>query len=127
MVSKRKFLSVTWLAKGPGTNPLDNALNTELVHEQIFYEDGNTPSNEGFFGENGNWNKPGVVKPDDPNRLKDYWRSDPTIYNDALMREAVNNIGAGQYCLIGSNCQDWAEKLRREYERLKKERQNKCP
>jgi len=116
-----------WLAKGPGTNPLDDALNTELVHEQIFYEDGKLPSNEGIFGDQGAWNEPGNVRADDPNRLKDYWRSDPAAYDDSLMRKAVRNTGAGNYCLVGSNCQDWTEKVRREYERLKGERDKKCP
>jgi len=116
----------SWWAKGPGTNPVDDALNTEHVHEHIFYEDGKTPSNEGFFGDNGAWNKPGVVRPDDINRLNEYWRSDPNTYDDALMREAVKNTGEGNFCLIGSNCQDWADKVRREYNSLKKGRQKEC-
>jgi len=126
--AKRPFGNTpAWMAKGPGTNLLDDALNTELVHEQIFYEDGQFPSNEGFFGDDGAWNEPGTVRPEDPNRLNDYWRSDPTTYDDALMREAVTNVGEGNYCLGGSNCQNWAEKVRREYERLKKESGTPCP
>lgn len=45
------------------------------------------------------------------------------------MREAVRNIrDPGKYCLIGigkNNCQDWADKVRDEYEKLKKGR-NSC-
>lgn len=45
------------------------------------------------------------------------------------MRDAVKNVGnPGTYCLIGigkNNCQDYADKLRAEYERLKKE-QKEC-
>lgn len=117
----------SWLAKGPGTNSLDDSLNTELVHEQIFFEDGKFQSNLGFFSKGGIWNVPGGVGPDDPNRLGEYWRSDPRTYDDALMREAVRNVGDGNYCLLGSNCQDWAEKVRREYERLERARRGKCP
>src|SRR5690606_8461253 len=112
------------VAKASQSN-IDNALNTELVHEQIFFEDGKPESNLGFFGDNGIWNEPGTVGPDDPELLKEYWRSDPRTYDDALMREAVDNVGEGNYCLIGSNCQDWADKVRWEYEKLLRER--KCP
>jgi len=50
-------------------------------------------------------------------------------YDDALMREAVENVGKdlGDFCYIGNNCQDWADKVRQEYERLRREReQNLC-
>lgn len=112
------------LAKEIGTNPFDDYANTELVHEQIFYEDGKVPSNQGFFGDNGAWNKPGVVRPDEAEKLNQYWRSDSKTYDDLIMRDAVKNVGPGNYCLLGENCQDWANKVRQEYQRL--ENQNIC-
>ncbi len=121
----------SWLAEGPGTNSILDYLNLELAHEHIFYEDGNLPSNEGFFGDEGAFNEPGTVRPDDPTNLEEYWRADPKTYDDALLRQAVENVGAGNYCLFGSNCQDWADKVREEYKRLEEEQNRKdeqpCP
>jgi hypothetical protein len=53
---------------------------------------------------------------------------DGTHYDDALMREALKNVQDGNYSLLGwgpgpkNNGQDWADRLRKEYERLQKER-----
>ncbi|MBT6842838.1 MAG: hypothetical protein HOA17_03450 [Candidatus Melainabacteria bacterium] len=100
------------------TNPIDNFFNTELIHEHLFFEDGS--ADRGLF-------------PDKVRSLKDkgferekYFNKFGPHYDDALMRQAVKNAGDPQYCLIGSNCQDYADKLRDEYERLKQEQESKC-
>ncbi len=92
-------------------DPVDNYFNTEISHEQIFYEDGKQPANEGFFGDS-------KVRPDNPNNLSKYGRLGPH-YDDATMRQAVDAVKKGikPYCLIGNNCQDFADKVRNEYER----------
>ncbi|MBK8569986.1 MAG: hypothetical protein IPN81_08375 [Nitrosomonadales bacterium] len=92
-------------------NPVDNYFNTEISHEQVFYEDGKQPLNEGFFGDS-------KVRPDNPNNLSKYEIFGPH-YDDATMREAVEAAKKDikPYCLIGNNCQDFADKVRKEYER----------
>jgi YD repeat-containing protein len=45
--AKRPLGNKPWL--GPAScNPLDDALNTEVSHEQLFFEDGQSPSNIGL-------------------------------------------------------------------------------
>lgn len=110
--------NLPWLPGG-SSNPLDNYFNTELSHEHGFFEDG-SGQNIGF-GPNGRFSE-------DPNG-KNY-RFDGKHYDDSLMREALKNITDGKYSnkpWNKNNCQDWAERLRKEYERLKKESdKSKC-
>ena len=48
------------------------------------------------------------------------------------MREALDNVEDGDYNLLGfgegpkNNCQDWCDRLREEYEKLKEEREKQC-
>ncbi|MDA1353953.1 MAG: hypothetical protein O3A01_05720, partial [bacterium] len=39
-------------------------------------------------------------------------------YDDQLMREAVRVTPVEKYCLVGNNCQDWADAVRDSYHRL---------
>jgi hypothetical protein len=98
-------------------SPLADWLNIELNHEQLFFED-EKGGNIGFFGDS-------KVRPDDPQNLSKYWDRRLGGYDDSIMRDAVKNVGnPGAYCLIGpgkNNCQDWADKVRAEYEKLKKQ------
>ncbi|MBU0708027.1 RHS repeat-associated core domain-containing protein [Patescibacteria group bacterium] len=97
-------------------NPIDNHFNTELSHEQGFYEDG-SGDNVGFFNDN-------QVRPDNDSPFDDYVY-DTTHYDDDLMREAVENVrDAGEWDLSSNNCQRWCDRLRDEYDRLKEEREN---
>ncbi len=100
------------------TNPLDNILNTEIAHEQLFYDD---DTNVGFFPEN----RGSFIGPGDVSSLEER-NIDPAPYNrygphydDEIIKQAVKNVGEGRYCLIGSNCQNWADKVRHEYNRIK--------
>ena len=90
-------------------NPFDDFMNTELCHEQLIFDDGQQPGNLGFFED-------GQVKPD-PTPIG--YRPEPARYDDGLMRQAVRNVSPGPYSTPWNNCQDWADKIRREYERLK--------
>jgi len=92
-----------------------DANNTEPVHEQGFFEDG-SGENTGFFDCEG-----GKRLSEDPTG-KNYVYDD-THYDDTLMREALKNLKDGKFNLFGlfgpkNNCQDWADRLRAEYERL---------
>jgi hypothetical protein len=99
-------------------NPLDDYFNTELSHEQIFFED-KQGGNIGFFDD-------GTLKEE----LSPIgYRTTRTGYDDALLRRAVINVIPKPYYLLWHpfskkekyNCQDWAEDVRAEYERLKHE------
>jgi len=100
------------------SNTLDDCLNTEVSHEHLFFDDG---TNIGF-GPNGRFSEDPTGKG---------YKYDTEHYDDDLMREALNNIVDGEYSLLGldgkpkNNCQDWCDRLRKEYERLKKERERK--
>lgn len=103
-----------WFPVG-SSNPIDNYFNTELSHEHGFFEDG-TGDNIGF-GPVGRFSE-------DPTG-KDY-RYDNKHYDDNLMREALEHVKDGGYSnkpWKKNNCQDWAERLRKEYERLRRERE----
>jgi RHS repeat-associated protein len=95
-------------------NKLDDYLNTELSHEHGFFEDG-TGENWGF-GKNGRFTEDPTGKG---------YRYGSEHYDDNIMREALKNISDGKYSNYPwnrNNCQSWAERLRKEYERLKKEK-----
>ena len=96
-------------------NPLDDYLNTELSHEHGFFEDG-SGDNIGF-GPDGRFSE-------DPTGRG--YRFDDIHYDDDIMREALENIVDGEYSnwpWNKNNCQDWAERLREEYERIERERE----
>ena len=92
--------------------------NLGMFHEHIFFDDGKSPSNLGYFDNGVRCDK--VAE-------SEYHMYGP-IYDDAIMRKAINNlIKSGQwnkkgkvngYDLIRHNCQDFAEAARQEYERL---------
>lgn len=92
--------------------------NMKLVHEQLFFDDAKG-GNLGYFNDN-------QVRSDDPSLLNSY-KTTLTGFDDALMREAVDNVGnkTMPYSLLGFdscvgkfNCQDWAQMVRTEYNQL---------
>jgi RHS repeat-associated protein len=113
---KRPLSGAPWIPGG-SSNPIDNYFNTEISHEHGFFEDG-SGENVGF-GPEGRFTE-------DPTDLG--YRYDDTYFDDDLIREALGNIEDGEYSLLGwgdpkkNNCQDWADRLRDEYERLERER-----
>ena len=106
--ASRALEGLPWL--GPiSQNPLDDLFNTEISHEQLFFEDSKTPSNIGFFND-------GTLKEE---LTPSGYHKKSGHYDDCIMRKAVANTSAlPRYCLIGSNCQDWADRVRKEYKRL---------
>ncbi|MHB8478584.1 MAG: hypothetical protein ACYDBZ_20190 [Steroidobacteraceae bacterium] len=99
-----------WLGDS-SRNRLDDYFHTDIAHEQLFFEDGLSPSNLGFF--NDDWGG-GLQSGEDPSQ----YHMDPFHYDDQAMRQAVKNVDPGSYKLIGNNCQTYADKLRAEYRRL---------
>lgn len=103
----RPLQGFPWL--GPfSDNPLDNAANTAIAHEQLFFEDGKSPANIGFFGDS---------KLKTETSLEGYRRA-PGNYNDCLMRLAAQSAGTGTYNAATNNCQSWADRVRNQYNKL---------
>ncbi len=111
-----KVLLGVWLgffSCNPGS--LADIENRELSHEQLIFEDGKIPQNIGFDKEGG-----GMLKSDPVGTA---YRCRSKRYDDCTIRIAVANVPVRRYCLAGSsgvqnNCQDWADAVRAEYERL---------
>lgn len=95
---------------------IDDAANTLIGHEQLFFEDGKNPLNIGFFDD-------GTLKTKaDTNK---YGKGHDSGWNDCVMRKAIKGVPLKKYCLLGKpgatdkfNCQDWAEAVRQEYRKL---------
>ncbi|MFA7403470.1 MAG: RHS repeat-associated core domain-containing protein [Pelobacteraceae bacterium] len=111
--AKRHLGPLPWL----GTNADDNRLNTELVHEQLFFEDGESPSNIGYFKSPEGEFHVGLLKSDSPNDLSSY-RTRESGYDDCVMRKAYKKVTLLPYFELGFNCQAWADAVRKEYWKL---------
>ncbi len=106
---------------------LDNAAdfnNIEILHEQLFFEDGGDIKSIGWGNENGG----SYMYNENPNR---YTKTD-VGYDDCIMRLAVAEVSPTHYQLtwIGSkskcNCQDYASALRAKYRELENNPEVKC-
>lgn len=105
---------------------LNTDSNHHIAHEQLWFDD-NKKENIGFFSGNGDGFGPAIcgekgnVRSDQGYSREDYDFFGPT-YDDSLMRRALKNINneweSGRYCVVGNNCQHFAEALRNEYERI---------
>lgn len=98
----------------------DEKLNIAYAHEQLFFEDGKFPSNIGYMASS-------RIQSDPPRLLKTYIRTpNRQHYNDCVMRKAADQTETGTYSLFGTaglgnsknNCQDWAQRVRQNYQRL---------
>jgi len=95
--------------------------NVELVHEQVFFEDGEHPSSRG-------WSSDGYLD----NETTERYQKRDGGYNDCIMRIAMSMVDPSHYQLtwIGKrtkcNCQDYADALRRKYREIKDDPAVKC-
>jgi RHS repeat-associated protein len=106
--ASRPLAGLPWLGAA-SQNPIDDFLNTEISHEQLFFEDGKSPSNLGYFDDSKLKTEPNPTG----------YRRKPGSYDDCIMRKAVVSAEPPKsYCLIGRNCQTWADLVRKEYKRL---------
>jgi hypothetical protein len=107
----RPLGGLPWL--GPfSNNPIDAYFDTELAHEQLFFEDNQAPANLGFFEDS-------TLKTE-PNPTG--YRPIPGHYDDCIMRKAAASAPLPlPYCVIGRNCQTWADRVKAEYRRLSKD------
>ena len=102
-----------------------DALNVELLHEQLFYEDG---SNVGWGNDPEGLGVGAKIEDESPWR---YVRRDGG-YNDCVMGLAVEKVKVPHYQLtwLGGrtkcNCQDYADMLRRKYWELIGDRAVRC-
>jgi RHS repeat-associated protein len=84
--------------------------NLAALHEQVFFDDG---CDWGFLGKQG----AGI----DPKfSMEDYTYCEDKEYDDELMYEALDRLKPklGKYNLLNNNCQDAAQRLRQEYNKL---------
>jgi len=99
-------------------HPILDKLNREVSHEHGFFEDNMSPNNVGF----GPATALGLNLCTAGQRFYTEKSSDYVLssqhFDDALMRQALENLNDGEYCVGGKNCQDWAQRLRDEYYRL---------
>ena len=101
-----------------------DALNVELVHEQLFFEDGGDISSIG-------WGKDGNADYLRNESSQGYTKRDGG-YDDCIMRIAVGEVNPDHYQLtwIGANkkcnCQDYASALRAKYRELSNDPKVKC-
>jgi RHS repeat-associated protein len=112
--AKRPLENLIWFPL-LSCNPFYAAVDAEPSHEQLFFTDGKSPSNVGFFSD-------GTLKTEHPALG---YRCPSVNYNDCVMREAVKQVGTpGPYCLLGfgpnakNNCQDWATLVKKKYSEL---------
>ena len=111
--AKRPLSEMPWLPFY-SCNPIYDYFNVEISHEQLFFEDGKSPSNIGFFDD-------GTLK-EEPNPSG--YRCKSGKYNDCIMRKAVANTPPlPRYCIIGQNCQSWTARVKAEYGRLARDPQ----
>lgn len=93
----------------------DDIDNTYAAHENLFFEDGKSPSDLGYFSDG--------LHPDPDN----YGYNSPHAsgFDDCVMRKAVARVRPLPYSLLGGtdrvkyNCQDWAEEVRMMYYAIK--------
>jgi RHS repeat-associated protein len=107
----RALDGLSWLGPASG-NPIDDYFDTDLAHEQLFFEDNQAPANIGFFED-------GTLKTE-PNPVG--YRNKSGHFNDCIMRKAA--VAAPlplPYCVIGHNCQTWADRVKAEYRRLEED------
>ena len=83
--------------------------NLQLHHEQGFYED--EKGGDIGHGKDGPMTK--------EIRRKDDYRMDSKQYDDSIMRDSAQITRQGKYDLFTNNCQDYADRLRENYDILK--------
>lgn len=102
-----------------------NALNVEILHEQLFFEDG---LNVGWGDDDEGSGKGTMIKND---HVGHYVRRDGG-YDDCVMRLAVEEVKVDHYQLTWfggrtkCNCQDYADMLRAKYRELINNKEVKC-
>lgn len=108
-----------------GSRPLDIPLlpgngRGLLRHDQIWYDDKQSPDNSGFFDDDS-------IRADHGHSRDEFdFSRDPRIYDDSLLREAEKNVRRKwnkDWRLRSNDCQDYVDAARREYDRLLKQRQ----
>lgn len=94
--------------------------NLEFAHEQLFFQDGKSPSSVGYGKENL-----------DGEGMKGYVVTRGG-YDDCIMRIAVDKVKPPPYSLVGSpfnmkyNCQDYADSLRAKYNEIRHSKEVRC-
>ncbi len=119
----------SWLVSCPfmkmAVDVAADALNVELVHEQLFFEDG---SNVGWGNDAKGLGVGRKIQNEQPDR---YVKRDGG-YNDCVMGLASEEVNVSHYQLIWignrtkCNCQDYADMLRKKYWELMRDPKVRC-
>lgn len=122
---KRTLDKMSWLAPLVN-NRIGDRLNLELRHEQLFFICGERVVDDIGYDEKGmrfsegDFGKP--IHSLEDMKGKGYWLVGRTFRAD-VMREALRRQKDGYYYNFLSNqCQDWADRLKRQAERVERER-----
>lgn len=121
---KRDLDKTSWAAPLVN-NRLGDAFNLELRHEQLFFIRGEEVTDNVGFSEKGTrFNEADFGKPIHTladMRRNGYWlvgrRYDPQVMREALNRQKDGNY----YSFFSNQCQDWADRLKRNAARVEKE------
>lgn len=122
---KRRLDNLPWIDYFSQHADRDIA-NTELVHEQLIFEDSQTPSDYGYG--------PSGIHTNDDAWKNRRWVRVPGSYNDCIMRKAVSKVQPLPYSLLGNkkngipkyNCQNYADELRSKYNELLRDSCVRC-
>ncbi len=107
-------------------NSFRDFTNSASVHEQLWFDD-YPNENVGFFAGDGSGAGPwvcgeaGSVRPDF-GHVRDEYRMLGPVLDDTIARMAADSIlsewHGSSYCLLGNNCQTFADAVRSEYTRI---------
>ncbi len=120
----RRLKHFVWVP-GLSMNPLLDIFNIEVAHEQLVFEDGESPANSGFSDQ-------GV---DEEDMSQEKYYTTGGRYNDCVMRKAVGQVkfSGHDYAvfwgfphIVKCNCQDYATALRRKYSELISDKKIRC-
>ncbi|MDB4512148.1 DUF308 domain-containing protein [Arenicella sp.] len=121
---KRDLEKMSWIAPLVN-NRFGDALNIELRHQQLFFIDGDTVTDNIGYSEKGtrfneaDFGKP--IKTLEEMTAAGYWLVG-RAFDPQVMREALSRQKDGYYYSIFSNqCQDWADRLQKTAQRVEKE------
>lgn len=106
-----RFMGVVW-------SPEKERRNRVWAHQHIFFEDGKSPQDIGFFDDG--------LHEDGANNSNATWIRTRCGLKDACLRKAVGIVRPLQYSLLGDrsrgveqyNCQDWIEEVLAAYDAL---------
>jgi RHS repeat-associated protein len=116
-IEQRPILGLPFIVGVPGS--VSDLLNFEVLHEEIFFDDG---SGQHLGTEPGY--SAAIADPEYPAN-KDQYKRYPGQFDDALMHQAIQATPTSKWNFFGNQCQNWTSRVAETYKRLDRERQRK--